>query len=427
MRDFKLIIIVFVVGFIGFFGIFYTSNNGQAIEVALDIPSKSGNSKTMTFLDTFGMALGVIPEVMHAEFLSPYKQSSWCQISAPSKDAKIIWINTMSSDFVSPIQIENGSSSPMPTGLVNVSVGDFDQPLYLFLQSYTDVVWNLNVPDGVVVEGVVAVSLVPSAIANVPDGAEKLVMTYEANEKSFCSKFPPYSDFDNESGVVIYEKEVTDYLGRKPDIKIRKESENLFVFKDENAPAQGISRLDARKIYSPAKMLVGKKAYSILYVEETQKSGSTVKIDYRDAVNLLTASVNPSNGNSAGEVKDQFLSVPENYRVVLSDFDLSDDFLNENPRTFFIPSDVDLASLTIPPSTNPAPRLPPALKPALRPGEIEEEPLNEIFESQEADNAFMMSESDKYFRRIGVHSFAPLNLTVAEIQELFDFDMSKVE
>lgn len=417
MRDFRFALIVFVIGFVGFFGIFYATNNDQDLETAIDIPSKSGTSETMTFWDTIGMAMGIIPEVTHAEFLSSSSQSSLCQISPPSKEAKIIWINTMSSDFVSPVQIENGAQWPIATKLINVSVGHVNEPVFLFLQSNTDVVWNLNIPDDVVVEGVVTASLLPSAIANVPEGTEKLVTTFEGNKNAIC---PLFRSFPSED-------EMISYLGRKPDRVLLSQSESLFVIKGIEAPAQGISRLDARKIYSPVDMIVGKEPYILLHVEEVEKTGAIVRIDYREALKILTASNKPTTDNLSAEIKDQFLYVPENYRLILHDFDLPDNFLNETPQTFFVPSDVDLTSLRIPHSVNPAPRMRPALKAAPQSGEVEEEPLSEGANSNYFENSIRMEDSDKYFREIGNHSFAPLDLTVAEIQELIDLSKPSVE
>ncbi|MFD2207778.1 hypothetical protein [Kiloniella antarctica] len=418
MQDFKFVIIVFLIGFISFFSFFHFSNDSvENIEVVVDIPSKSGRSATVTFWDTLGMALGLVPEVMHAEFLSPSKQSSMCQISSPSEESEIIWIDTMSSDFVSPIQIENGAVWPSTTKLINVSVGRFNKPVFLFLQSNNDVVWNLNIPDSVVVEGVVTASLLPSAIANVPEGVEKLVTMYESNRNAIC---PLFWDLPSED-------EVMDYFGRKPDRVIRKEIESLFVVKDVNAPIQGISRLDARKIYSPVNMLVGKEPYVLRHVEEAEKIGAIVKIDYQDALKILMTSNKPSTDSLATEIKDQFLYVSKNYRLILRDFDLPDDFLNNTPQTFFVPSDVVLSSLTIPPSVNPEPRIRPALKVAPGSDEIDNASSHEISRNEKFMNSIRMEDSDKYFRTMGKHAFAPLDLTVAEIQELVDLDMSNVE
>ncbi|WP_085900649.1 hypothetical protein [Kiloniella majae] len=415
MSDLRLVVFVFFLGFAVFFGLFRFTENDSHIEIVEDIPSKSGKSVTASFWEGIGISLGLIPEVEHPHFLSASRQSSLCGIARPSRDALIVWVKAGYSDFVSPIQIDSGTDARVPTGLINVSVGEFKKPVFLFLQSHTGVVWNLNVPDSVKVEGVVSLSMIPSAIANSPDKTNKLVITHDVGKGTVCPIFRMYPD--NEPGMEVFQKEVSAYLGRKPDRMVIEESMSLAVIRSKDAPSQGLSRLDARKIYSPSNMLLGKKPYKELYVEPARNTGEVLRIDRDEAVSVLTASNGNISEDTKSEIMDQFLYVPENYRLIRADFSPPSNFLNEIPRTFFIPSDVSLEGIRIPPSINPEPRLPAALKPAPQLGEITEEEDNP---SDSFENSVRMEKSDKYFRRIGKHAFAPLELTAAQILELID-------
>jgi hypothetical protein len=135
---------------------------------------------------------GAAPNDASAEIaFETVKLDPRCRLPRASSGDKVVWVYTYGSGFNSPLF--HAYKSVKESGVKryersDIIVTETEQPVYLVLDSYNAVLWNLQVAEGAKISGVFVNSYEGAAVANVPKGVRVGMAAFRGSDAKNCRR-----------------------------------------------------------------------------------------------------------------------------------------------------------------------------------------------------------------------------------------------